>query len=750
MKTNIHLLIAIHFAWFLASPPASAQYFVESHQDGVSGVDGLANVRSIAISPDEDFLYACGFFDASIAIFSRTSGDGFLTYLGMVQNGVDNVQGLGGVNDIDLSPDGLFLYAAGYNESAISVFSRNPTTGELAWVQTIGGLSGAVNCTVSPDGNQVYLAVFFANELHVYNRNASTGMLTFLESHTIVPINAQFNQWGLIDVACSPDGDFLYVSGAYEWSIRTYSRNQATGALTPASMVQDGVGGVDGLAGVYYIALSPDGKNLYCAGYQDNALAVFNRNAGDGSLSFSTALFDGVGGVDGIQGANGVTVSGDGNRVFVTGALENAVQGFHRNNITGSLTPARTAREGVLNVQDLISPFSLKSSADGCHLYVACPDGNAVVLLESDSIVWHADNDGDGFGDPNVANLNCYQPAGKVADDTDCDDGDFNVNTSATEVCNGMDDNCDLQVDEGFDSDGDDLGDCLDNCPDDPNLDQADDDCDGVGNVCDLCPGGDDSVDNNGDDLPDCKFYPGFDDLINDWKCGNNNNKVVVCHNGVTKCYGQGAVAEHLAHGDFLGPCDGATCTQLLVVFGDGDLLDLQAFQQEQHVELFWVNNTGWKNDRFILEKSTDGEHFQPVGEQGNLSDDSEVKLYRANDERPADGDNFYRIRLLLKGGEEVFSNVGQAHFPLDPAEVHLFPNPASEATWLYLEKFAGKPVVVRVCDQFGRQVFEENFVEIAGGAVRLPLRDLEEGMYLVMVQAEGWRLQVKRLVVVR
>ena len=28
----------------------------------------------------------------------------------------------------------------------------------------------------------------------------------------------------------------------------------------------------------------------------------------------------------------------------------------------------------------------------------------------------------------------------------------------------------------------------LDNCPDDPNFDQADDDGDGVGNVCDNCP----------------------------------------------------------------------------------------------------------------------------------------------------------------------------------------------------------------------------------------------------------------------
>jgi photosystem II stability/assembly factor-like uncharacterized protein len=43
-----------------------------------------------------------------------------------------------------------------------------------------------------------------------------------------------------------------------------------------------------------------------------------------------------------------------------------------------------------------------------------------------------------------------------------------------------------------------------------------DDDCDGVGNKCDLCPGGDDQVDANGDGLPDCKYFPGMEYLIDE------------------------------------------------------------------------------------------------------------------------------------------------------------------------------------------------------------------------------------------
>ncbi len=103
---------------------------------------------------------------------------------------------------------------------------------------------------------------------------------------------------------------------------------------------------------------------------------------------------------------------------------------------------------------------------------------------------WYADADADGYGDPAATVDACDQPSGYLADDTDCDDADAATHPGASELADGVDNDCDGAVDEGtgaIDDDGDgyaeDDGDCDD--ADAAVYPGAHEWCDGIDNDCD-------------------------------------------------------------------------------------------------------------------------------------------------------------------------------------------------------------------------------------------------------------------------
>ncbi len=84
-----------------------------------------------------------------------------------------------------------------------------------------------------------------------------------------------------------------------------------------------------------------------------------------------------------------------------------------------------------------------------------------------DPPTWYADADGDGFAGDALVLVQCAQPPGYHPSPTDCDDLDPSSFPGGTEVCDGADNDCDTDVDEGVgstwyaDADGDGYGDPL-------------------------------------------------------------------------------------------------------------------------------------------------------------------------------------------------------------------------------------------------------------------------------------------------
>jgi 6-phosphogluconolactonase (cycloisomerase 2 family) len=335
-------------AVFARNPVSGVLTFQEVEKDGVAGVDGLSGARRVIVSPDGQDVYVTGSEDDAVVAFDRSQVDGSLTFLDMERDSVDAVaRGLDRAMGMALTDDGEWLYVAAEFDHAINILSRNPATGTLDYVGKVTaagagvpGLNGAVGLGLSPGGDQehLYATSYLGDSLTAWSRDPNSGALTFIESETH-GVNGVDGLDGGDGPEISADGRFMYVSGDNSDAVSTFSRDPATGVVTQVEVERDGVDGVDGLNGVTLFTISPDQKHLYAPGEFDDALALFSRSAQAGVLAFDGALFDSDPVIDGLDGAEGVVVSPDGENIYV-GSNVNELAVFGREPDT---TPPDTA-----------------------------------------------------------------------------------------------------------------------------------------------------------------------------------------------------------------------------------------------------------------------------------------------------------------------------------------------------------------------------------------------------------------------
>ncbi len=126
------------------------------------------------------------------------------------------------------------------------------------------------------------------------------------------------------------------------------------------------------------------------------------------------------------------------------------------------------------------------NDSDGIGESLDCDDNDASIGAAD---TWLLDSDDDGFGDEAQTIDACEQPSGYVtsAVTNDCDDSDDTVNPTAEEIEDGLDNDCDGEIDEGYDIDGDGYSESAGDC-DDENADinpGAEEVCDEIDNNCD-------------------------------------------------------------------------------------------------------------------------------------------------------------------------------------------------------------------------------------------------------------------------
>ncbi|MEM9598833.1 MAG: beta-propeller fold lactonase family protein [Acidobacteriota bacterium] len=297
--------------------------------------------------------------------------------------------GLRGASAVEVSPDGAQVYAVG-GPGCLSGATRDPSTGTLSFLQVlceieaeVEGLDEVRDIVSFPDGEHLYVA---ALGLTVLDRDPATGLFELTDR----VVEGQGGATGIArpdGLVVSGDGAFVYVADYAGDAVSVFARDSSTGGLSFVQALFDGQGGVSGIALANHVALSPDGAHLYvAAGGASGSVAVFDRDAGTGTLSFVQAILDGQDGATGLAGARAVDVSPDGDHVYVVGPVDSAVTVFARDGGTGMLSHVQTVVDGLGGVSLLANPLGLRIRPDGSVLVVNTFPDNALVVFARDAM----------------------------------------------------------------------------------------------------------------------------------------------------------------------------------------------------------------------------------------------------------------------------------------------------------------------------------------------------------------------------
>jgi 6-phosphogluconolactonase len=138
-----------------------------------------AGPRHFAFSPDGRHGYVITEMGSTIIAFDYAAATGALTTRQVVSTLPANFTGVSSGAEIQLHPNGRFLYGSNRGDDSIAVFAVDPSSGLLTLVEiTPCGGKNPRNFSLSPDGQWLVCANQNSNSLTVFRVNAATGRLT--------------------------------------------------------------------------------------------------------------------------------------------------------------------------------------------------------------------------------------------------------------------------------------------------------------------------------------------------------------------------------------------------------------------------------------------------------------------------------------------------------------------------------------------------------------------------------------------
>ena len=170
--------------------------------------------------------------------------------------------------------------------------------------------------------------------------------------------------------------------------------------------------------------------------------------------------------------------------------------------------------------------------------------------------------------------------------------------------------------------------------------------------------------------------------------------------------------------------------------------VELTTFDVEKHLNsqsmLTWATSSELNNDRFEVERSTDGLNFGMIGEVQGNGTTSIAQEYSFTDSKPAVGTNYYRLRQVDFDGAFEYTDIKSVHFGDVQQAFSVFPNPASDELQISTPFIGNQAVDILIFNNQGQLMKQQTFG--ANNRHTLNITDLANGLYLIQATSGNER----------
>jgi hypothetical protein len=158
-------------------------------------------------------------------------------------------------------------------------------------------------------------------------------------------------------------------------------------------------------------------------------------------------------------------------------------------------------------------------------------------------------------------------------------------------------------------------------------------------------------------------------------------------------------------------------------------LVSFTAQKQQKEVLLAWTTSNEVNTSRFEVEKSYNQQNWSSIGTVNSFNNSAADNHYNLTDQHPAEGMNYYRLKMIDRDGKFVYSDIRAVRFSANSG-FSIKPNPVDDRLTV---QFSGSNNAgyLSVKDLLGRNITTVQ-TSSAASIVNINTSQLADGVYLV------------------